>query len=200
LKEERRKLIRATANIVSEICKNRYSHLLNDGDNEFISHFGELSQDMVNQASSEIEERLFSSEIKKPIVKKVFSIMVEGLQNIRLHGEKDANGNQPSFFIIKESEDNFKIFLGNLVFNANIDKIKARINQVNSLDKTEIKALYLDVLTNGIISNKGGAGLGFITMSMKSMNPIVGHFEKIDGEISNYDLEITIDKVKKTRC
>jgi hypothetical protein len=190
-------LSRAPVDSVNKICKNRYNYLLNNKESEFISHFGELSQDMVNQASTEIEERLFSANVKKTIVKKVFSIMVEGLQNIRLHGERDTEGNQVSFFMIKESEEHYKIYLGNLVFNSNIEKIQARIDQVNGLGKAEVKALYLDVLTNGIISNKGGAGLGFITMSMKSVNKIVGHFEKIDDEISNYDLEILIDKVKK---
>lgn len=192
---------RASGNTINDICRERFDKIASDeksvNSNEFMAHFGPLTQELVNSISSEIEERLFESGIKKGIVKRVFSIMVEGLQNIRLHGEKDQDDYQHSFFSIHETEDQYHIYLGNLVFNENVEKIQNRIDQVNGLTKEEIKQLYLDVLTNGIISSKGGAGLGFITMSMKSQNPLDGTFVKIDDEISHYDLRIAVDKVKK---
>jgi hypothetical protein len=64
------------------------------------------------------------------------------------------------------------------------------------MDKVQVKELYLSVLTNGVISNKGGAGLGFITMSMKSLNQLDGSFVEIDDEISHYDLKIKLDRKK----
>ncbi len=151
-------------------------HYNNDGAIDFVSNFGEFTQDYVNQISSEIEERMFEDGEKKVIIKRIFSIIVEGLQNIRLHGEKDKEGNQVSFFIILKNDSNYFIYLSNLVLNKNIEGIKKRIEQVNGMNKDKIKELYLSVLTNGVISNKGGAGLGFITMSMKSLNQLEYNF------------------------
>jgi hypothetical protein len=193
--------MRASANSVIELCRERYDdileyHRLNDGAEEFVSQFGEFSQDYVNQASSEIEERMLEDGDRKVVVKRMFSIIVEGLQNIRLHGEKDKEGNQTSFFLLLRNEDHYFIYLGNLVLKNNVEKIQARINQVNEMDKVQVKELYLSVLTNGVISNKGGAGLGFITMSMKSLNQLDGSFVEIDDEISHYDLKIKLDRKK----
>lgn len=193
--------MRASANSVIELCRERYDdileyHRLNDNAHEIISKFGEFSQDYVNQASSEIEERMLADGDRKVVVKRMFSIIVEGLQNVRLHGEKDKEGNQTSFFLLLRNDDQYFIYLGNLVVNRNVDKIKARINQVNEMDKDQVKELYLSVLTNGVISSKGGAGLGFITMSMKSLNQLEGEFLQIDEEISHYDLRITLDRQK----
>jgi hypothetical protein len=186
-------------NFVREVCRKRFDEII-DGDTDaynaavFISHFGFFSQDFVNNVVEEIEQRLLESGEKKGVVKRIFSILVEGLQNVRLHGESDANGEQTSFFIITQSSDKYRIYLGNLVFNKNINRINERIDQVNALNEEEIKQLYLSVLTNGIISSKGGAGLGYITMAMKSKNKIYGHFVTIDELISHYDLKVTVDR------
>lgn len=189
----------ALQNMVREVCKKRFDAII-DGDSDtlsasvFISHFGYFSQDFVNNVVEEIEQRLLESGEKKSVVKRIFSILVEGLQNIRLHGESDDEGEQTSFFIITQSEQSYRIYLGNLVYNKNIEKINTRIDQVNALNEEEVKQLYLSVLTNGIISSKGGAGLGYITMSMKSKNKIEGFFEKIDENLSHYDLKVTVDR------
>ncbi len=184
---------------IKDICRKRFDDIIDEdyaqfGASVFISHFGYFSQDFVNSVVEEIETRLLESGEKKSVVKRIFSILVEGLQNIRLHGESDEMGEQTSFFIITQSDKHFRIYLSNLVYNKNIDKIKARIDQVNSLNDDEVKQLYLSVLTNGIISSKGGAGLGYITMSMKSKNKITGYFNRIDDNLSNYDLRVIVDR------
>ena len=184
---------------VMEICRKRFDDIIDaDADSSdvsvFISHFGYFSQDFVNNLVEEIEARLLESGEKKSVVKRIFSILVECLQNIRLHGERDSDGEQTSFFIITQSEQKYCIYLGNLVFNINIDKIKERIEQVNALNEEEVKQLYLSVLTNGIISSRGGAGLGYITMAIKSKNKIEGFFKSIDEIISHYDLKVTFDR------
>jgi transcription elongation factor GreA-like protein len=191
--------MRALQNMERELCRKRFNAIIDrDADSfdasVFISHFGFFSQDFVNNVVEEIETRLLETGEKKSTVKRIFSILVEGLQNIRLHSECDSEGEHTSFFIITQSVQNYSIYLGNIVFNNNIEKIKTRINQVNALNEEEVKQLYLNVLTNGIISSKGGAGLGFITMAMKSKNKIEGFFETIDETISHYDLKLTVDR------
>jgi hypothetical protein len=186
-------------NSIKDICKKRFDAIIEDdyaqfGASVFISHFGYFSQDFVNSIVEEIETRLLESGEKKSVVKRIFSILVEGLQNIRLHGESDEDGEQTSFFVITQSDKHFRIYLANLVYNKNMAKINARIDQVNSLQEDEVKQLYLSVLTNGIISSKGGAGLGYITMSMKSKNKITGYFERIDDSLSHYDLRVIVDR------
>ena len=49
----------------------------------------------------------------------------------------------------------------------NVESLKDKITQVNSLDKDGLKSLYKDVIKGGELSSKGGAGLGFIDMARK---------------------------------
>jgi hypothetical protein len=47
------------------------------------------------------------------------------------------------------------------------------------------------------MSNKGGAGLGFITMALKSKNKLKYTSEEIGQHMHVLTLEITIDRLKK---
>jgi len=162
-----------------------------------LSHFGEFSQELVNSLSISIENRMIESGDKKGVVKRMFSILVEGLQNIRIHAERDEKEQQTSFIIILQTETFYKLTLANLVNSENISKIVSRINQLNTLDIAEVKNLYMEVLSNGIMSNKGGAGLGFITMSLKSKNQLQFTTEEVSNSLTLLALEIKIDRQKK---
>ena len=48
------------------------------------------------------------------------------------------------------------------------------------------------------MSDKGGAGLGFITIGMKSGNKLKTNFKKINNEFSLFILKATISIIKET--
>jgi hypothetical protein len=186
-------------NKVTEVCKLKFEdfrkkHAI-DASTFFISHFGELSQEMVNDLSIETEQKMIQFGDKKVVVKKAFNILVEGLQNIRLHGAKDKNGIQTSFLKIAKEELTYKILMGNLVTNSSIKSISEKINTINSSDLKQIKEMYVATLTNGIISKKGGAGLGFITMAMKSKNNLDFNFDSINSDISCFSVELILNRL-----
>ncbi len=193
------------ANKVLEVCNSRYQEIYgsynsNSDKKIVISHFGEFTQELVNSISNGVEEMMIDSGDKKGVVKRMFSILVEGLQNIRIHGEKDESGNQTSFLIIAQDEDVYLVTIANLIYNSNRETIERRIDEINQHDEAEIKTLYMEVLTNGIISNKGGAGLGFITMAMKSKNKLNYKIEEIDDNLSCFSLEIRLNRKKKEQA
>ena len=188
-------------NPVVEKCNERFQEIFGDYNKNasgkiIVSHFGEFSQDLVNSISNGVEESMIEAGDKKGTVKRMFSILVEGLQNIRLHGEKDEDGNQASFLIIAQDEDEYLVTLANLIFNSNKDAIVDRLEEINSFDEKQVKNLYMEVLTNGIISNKGGAGLGFITMAMKSKNKLNYSVQEINDALSCFSIEIKINRKK----
>ena len=189
-------------NNVIEVCKGRYDALLEGYANGtpstiVVSHFGEFSQELVNTLSNTVEEFMFGIGDKKGTIKRVFSILVEGLQNIRLHGERDDNNNQASFFIIAQDEDFYRISCGNLILNDNVAMVREKIESINAFSDGELKEHYMEVLTNGIISNKGGAGLGFITMAMKSKNKLDFLLEPVNDDFSCFSLTAKIARSKK---
>ena len=162
-----------------------------------VSHFGEFSQDLVNSLTTSIEEMMLDSGDKKGAVKRMFSILVEGLQNIRIHGERDSDGNQVSFLIVLQNEENYKVTFGNLVKIDVENKLSQRIDELNDMDRDGVKGLYMETLSNGIMSSKGGAGLGFITMSLKSNNRIGHEKIQVSDDLVFFTQNVLINRVKK---
>lgn len=161
-----------------------------------VSHFGEFSQDLVNSLSTSIEDMMLDSGDKKIAVKRMYSVLVEGLQNIRIHGKRDKDGNQVSFLIVLQNEFDYKVTFGNLVSIENQDKLTTRIDELNKMSADQIKALYLETLTNGIMSSKGGAGLGFITMALKSNQGISYEAVQVSEDLVFFTQAIQIDRLK----
>lgn len=189
-------------NPVVEKCNARFQEIFGDYNKNangkiIVSHFGEFSQDLVNSLSTSIEDMMLESGDKKGVVKRMFSILVEGLQNIRIHGERDEDGNQVSFLIVLQNEDNYKVTFGNLISRANIEGIIERIDSLNKMENPEVKELYMEVLSNGIMSNKGGAGLGFITMSLKSKNKIGYISEEVSDDLVFFSVNIDLERITK---
>lgn len=179
---------------VNSCFENQYKLLSEGSDSSvLIAHFGEFSQDLVNSISEGTESLLLESSTKKSVVKRIFSILIEGLQNIRLHGAKESSGAQHGHVIVGSDEDRFTLSFGNYVANDTISDLTTHLNKINTLDRDEVKQLYLDVLGNGFVSEKGGAGLGFITIGMKSRNTIDFGFEEVSDKISYFYFSVKVN-------
>jgi len=162
-----------------------------------VSHFGEFSKDLVNSLSTSIQDMMLDSGDKKTAVKRMFSILVEGLQNIRIHGERDQDNNQVSFLIVLQKEEDYDVTFGNLVHQNTVGKLTNRIDELNNHTQEEIKEMYMDTLSNGIMSSKGGAGLGFITIALKSQNKIGYEKIQVADDLYFFTLSIRIERVRK---
>ena len=166
----------------------------NNGD-IFLSHFGELSSEKISQLSEETESKLFEIGAEKRNIKNIFNIIIEGLQNIKNHGDFYQENKQSSFFNLDIYEDAFICSFANLIINNKIDGLFKNIDHLNTLDKAGLKSLYLETLTNGQISKKGGAGLGVIIMAMKSKNKIIYSSSPLNNDLSMISLDIKVDKL-----
>ncbi len=153
-----------------------------------ISNIGELDQDKVNSISTLVETQMESLAVSKSAVKKIFNIVIETLQNICLHGEKDNNGYQMTYFIIGRVGNEFNIHSGNIITSAQGERLNKRLNAIKSLNDSDLKKQYMDVLSNGELSAKGGAGLGFLTIALKSGNNMDFEFEMLNRDYSLFSL------------
>ncbi len=155
---------------------------------------GVFSQVITDSIIALTENNLDSVGESSKLKKRVFSIMVECLQNITRHqfidGHEDING----LFVVCNKNKSYQMTSGNVVDNAAIPHLKQLIDKVNSLDKDALKDYYKQVLEDGSISSKGGAGLGLIEMARKSGNKLFYTFENIDDEISYFYMNTSISQ------
>ncbi|HIP32384.1 MAG TPA: hypothetical protein EYG86_06460 [Crocinitomicaceae bacterium] len=186
-----------TSQEIREIYQNQYDLVVSSKDEKaLISHYGSFSQDLVSSISTNAESLLLSKGTDKGIVKRIFSILIEGLQNIRLHGQKDEADRQLSFLILSECPDSFCLSFANVINPDDFQKVDKYIEKINSYSKEELKETYLSVLTNEYISEKGGAGLGFITTRMKSGQPLEHSYYALSDGNMLFTFKIKIAKSK----
>jgi hypothetical protein len=68
------------------------------------------------------------------------------------------------------------------------------IDNINSLNQDELKQLHKEKMRETAISDKGGAGLGFIDIARKTGNQLEYHFEPIDEKNSFFLLKTSINR------
>jgi len=180
-----------------EFVRNHYEQMILAHQKEetiLVSHFGELSQNVISNLEGNVEEKITSLEISKGPIKKIFFISVETLQNMLIHGQKTNEGEQHNFFILAKNTVNIQIISANLVSNTSIPSLEKQVNVINSFeDEKSLKAYYLEHLENNTLSEKGGAGLGFITIAMKSGNKLSVDFQKINEQFSLFTLTSVVN-------
>jgi hypothetical protein len=159
-----------------------------------LAYDGVLNSETISKLETEIESKILDKNLPKIVIKKVFFICIESLQNMFIHGYKDDSGAKHNFFILYLTDKAVKMIGANLIHNPAIPKLQTHITKINSFhDPADLKTYYLEHLENNELSEKGGAGLGFITIGMKSGNKLRTEFETINDDRSLFLMEVTIN-------
>jgi len=145
---------------------------------------GEFNIDITDNILSLAEESLKMSEQKLKIKKRVYFVMVEGLQNITRHQDltTDDIPVKPGFFVLQRKKYSYYITTGNLIHRSNIELLQSQIETVQRLNREELNEYYKMHLDGGKLSEKGGAGLGLIEMARKSKGKLSYNFRKINED------------------
>jgi len=154
-------------------------------DNLSYVYRGFFNQQITDSILSLTEVNLKTEEHSSKMKKRVYAIMVEGLQNITRHQNdtaKISNNNTHGLFIIKRNEEKYYITTGNATEKTSIPVITKLIEKINSLNNEELKDYYKQVLSDGELSKKGGAGLGLIDMARKSGNKLSYRFVDLNKD------------------
>ncbi len=154
---------------------------------------GYFSDEVVNHILQIVERQLESSCENFTIRKRAYNLMVEGLQNITRHQiSKEVGSNYDGIFCIRKQFNKYSISTGNLVQSEEVDKLKKLLDQINKMDKLELKSYYQELLNNGTFSKKGGAGIGLVDMARKSGQKLNYQFVDIDEESKFFFLKMSL--------
>ena len=165
------------------------------------SYLGQVSKDIISAVLDKIEDSLENEEISTKIYKKIYHISVEALQNLYHHSDspdktKNRIENNVVYILKKEKNEKgdeiYKIITGNFINKSNTRMLKERIDQLNFLNKDEIKTLYKLILNNDEFSEKGGGGLGMIDLVKRSGNSLSYNFYNFNDNYIFFLLRISI--------
>ncbi len=156
---------------------------------------GEITNSLLTSILQMVDDRLEHKSEDVKTKKKVFSVLLECLQNIYNYQQVSEFGSEhllSAALMIRRTDDAYHIITGNFVENTMVDTLKEKIDRVNSLDADELKEFYKEILVVNEPTPSGGAGLGIIDMARKSGNKILYHFEDSENEYSFYSLEVKV--------
>ena len=160
---------------------------------------GSVTQEVMKEFTSMTENNLISHAERPPVQRKVFYVMVETLQNITRHAERipgDPEDVRRGFVVISHNEEAYYVVTGNVIAESSVPKLKAKLDKVNGLDHDGLSVLYKKQIQEGTISDRGGAGLGFIDIAKKSGNKIDYDFVDLPN-LPGYKFFIDIVKVSR---
>ncbi len=158
---------------------------------------GDFTQESTKSILSMAELNLDSSGEDSSIKRKVFNVMVEALQNIVKHSDELVDGQTRShaaIFLIGKEANRFSIMSGNPVRKDNVPKLQKTLDHINGLDKDGLKELYKEIIKNTTISEKGGAGLGFVDMARKSGGKLEFEFPEMNSEYCFFCLKVNVPR------
>ena len=162
-------------------------------ENIIITFKGDFNQDLVNAILLIAEHEPDVKDSSTLVRTRVFSIMVECMQNIRKYAAMNTGGSdqKPGIILVSMKDGNYSIRTGNLVENNNVPALKERLEKIQSLNKEGLKVLHKAVLSETSLSEKSGAGLGLISIARKS-DSMSHQFRQLNNSVSFYSLEINL--------
>lgn len=169
-----------------------------DADHVILAYNGNISTELLDAVYSMLDKYLEGEKTELDKKKKIFQILIEALQNIFHHQVSltgDVEGDKAGItgFIIKSIDENsYSITTGNYILVNNVEKLKEKIDHVNSLTPENLRIYYQQSLGKSEFSEKGGAGLGIIEMAKKSGKKLDYEFTPIDEKYSFFSLSVSI--------
>jgi len=161
---------------------------------------GEITHQITKAFTSLAESNMEKEDEPGSIQRKVFHVMVECLQNISKHAENLTTSNYlfsgRGIFLVSKNENEYSITTGNAIDNDKIEELTQLLETINKMNKEELKELYKKQIKEGRLSEKGGAGLGFIDIKRKTGRELEYHFLPISENTSFFLLTSKISRTE----
>jgi hypothetical protein len=162
-----------------------------------LSYRGEMSPEIVMALLNLTENKLNQTDTDNSLKTKVFCVMVECLQNITQHSEKEQH-KKASMFMIGQSDKGYQIYSGNVIKSAEVKELEEKILKINTLSGDELKEFYKYWMNTESSSQENGFGLGLIDIARKTGNPLEFDFNPIDNDHSFFSLKTLVDHKRTT--
>jgi hypothetical protein len=154
----------------------------------------QITKAFIALAEAQMEENHEAARVQRT----VFHVMVECLQNISRHADEyEADQSIYSgkgIFMVSSTEDAWCITTGNAIAKDKIPGLEEMLKHINALNNKELKDLYIKQMRDGRLSDKGGAGLGFIDIRRKTGEQLDHHFLPISENVSFFLLTTLIPR------
>jgi hypothetical protein len=162
----------------------------------FLDYRGPLDFAIIDSILKKLKESREFILLNKTTGKRLYSMVVECLENICKHADLKLANNPATYSHILARMENDKIVIiaGNPVTDVAKNNISARIDHINNSNEDTLISSYEEKIKGDVISDDKCAGLGFIYMALKSGNKLAYSFIPLIGDFSYFEIKITLNK------
>ncbi|MFA5574090.1 MAG: DUF6272 family protein [Brumimicrobium sp.] len=159
-----------------------------------LTHFGEINYDFIIGLSESIEDKLVSIDSTKGLVRRIFSVLIEGIGLASIIPKGVSNGENVNLghIILKEEERNLFLSIGNTIEKSLLYSSLRQIEEINSLSPMELRELYHHNLCRNLVNQKEEVGMCYIVMAMKSSSKLNYHIYDTPSSLKNAYLELNM--------
>lgn len=164
-----------------------------------LSHFGTFSLNFINGLTERVEEYMTSAGDDKLTIKRMFSLLIEGVNNIRKHGryDRETEGEQIGFLILCKDQNAYHLSMANLVSRNQREGLISFIDKVNQYTKEELPSKFEEALDKEFVKHEGGAGMGFVVNRLKTVDSLHYQVAELDQELDLFVFKSTLRRLKQ---
>lgn len=151
-------------------------------------HNGAVDHAMVEHLLGVAEQASLTAGDPVALRKRLFTVLVEGLENMHHHGHEDFRDR--AFALLTAGPDGYRMMLGNVLPVATAALLAQRVGILNEMREEDLKELHLQLLSDQGRTGHGGAGIGLLTMARKSTAPLRVHSRPMGGDLACFALEL----------
>jgi hypothetical protein len=163
--------------------------------NVYLIWSGHISPDVGKEVLSFTETKLSEEDVESNLRKRVFSILVEILENVSRYSpgrEPEEKFGMPLAMIRMDDKD-YALTTGNLILNKDVDDLKEKLDIINTYDKVGLKELFRKSLSGQTIITDSTGNMGLIDMARKSGSKLEYQFEEMNDLFSYFILSVKVE-------
>ncbi len=156
---------------------------------------GHISPDIGKEVLSFTETRLSEDDIEWKQRKRVFSILVEMLENVAKYSpgiEQEEKLGMPVAMIRLKGKV-YSLTTGNLVLNSSVTGLREKLDEINRCDREELKELLRQSILAQSATSDSTGNMGLIDMARRSGSKLVYQFDRVDNQYSYYTLTVRVE-------
>ena len=165
-----------------------------DEQSSVLTYCGSVSEAIMSALGETLKQKMAERDTDAADVRRAFSIFIEQVQNVirysEQRGDGDAAGGPGSGLIMVGIEEGrYFIVCGNFVQQDKVERLRARLDHLATLDRDSIRQFYREKLREPPEEGSLGATIGLIEIARRSSQPIEYDFSPNDASSSFFCLK-----------
>ena len=133
-------------------------------------HFGTIQRSDMERLVDRGERYALEANDPVPLRKRLVNVVVEALENVLCHTPKGLE--ESGFARLARHGDGYVLMVGNALPVASAVLMTHRVEILNEMDDADLREHHLKLLANEGRTERGGAGMGLLTMARRTNHPI----------------------------